>query len=376
MRILVLNYELPPVGGGGGMAAKQLSQGFVEQGHQVDYVTSYHPELQKKETIDGINVHRVRVGRRNKRSASAHSMLLYPITGAVYCMYLCLKREYDLINTHFAIPTGPVGFLISSLFDIPNILSLHGADIHDPTRTSPHEKWYFKKTVELVINNADYVVAQSSDTKENTNNFYSISKDISIIQLPYEQHEFESVSREYLGLNPKKLYLVSIGRLVKKKGFDILIEAFGTLNNNNVELLIIGDGPKKEELRQLSIKLDVSDRVHFLGYVPEDEKFQYLSNSDIYVLPSRHEPFGIVLQEAMQVGLPIVATDNGGHTDFIRHNENGFLFSSNDSDSLKNSIKRMINSNKKRFSEKNKMDIKKFDKKKISKNYIGLMFEI
>ncbi len=135
--------------------------------------------------------------------------------------------------------------------------------------------------------------------------FYKPKREIHIIPLSYEPYLFLPKYKSELGLDANKVYLISIGRIVKRKGFDYLIRSLKLLNENIV-LLIIGDGAGINKLIQLVYRLNLHNRVKFLGDVSEELKFQYLANSDLYILSSLHEGFGIVLQEAMQVGLPIV----------------------------------------------------------------------
>ena len=136
--------------------------------------------VKRFENVNGVNVHRVRVGKRNKSTASAHSMLLYPVSGLLKTIQLCREKNYDLINTHFAIPSGPLGVFMSKFFGIKHILSIHGADIHDPTRISPYEKRYYKRAIEFAVNNADIVVAQSNNTRDNVKSFYNIDNRIKL----------------------------------------------------------------------------------------------------------------------------------------------------------------------------------------------------
>ena len=375
-KILILNYEFPPLGGGGGRVSISLGKGFLEQGYEVDVITSMYDGLLRNENVEGINVHRVTIfGRKKKQTASFLSMLTFLISGSLCGIRLCRKNNYAFINTHFVLPTGPLGFFLSKLFRIKNILSLLGGDIYDPSKkSSPHNSFYMRLVVRNLLNQADRVVALSSDIRKNAVRFYKPEKGITVITNSYEPFVFESVPRISLGLQENNRYLISIGRVVPRKGFDYLIKSLALLDND-VELLIIGDGTEKEALTALSRELGLSERVHLLGEVSEEEKFQYLSNADIYVLSSLHEGLGIVLQEAMQVGLPIVATNYGGQVDLIEDKVNGLLVEPRNEMALAEVIGQLLVTTElyKEISSNNTEKLKEFRTAVIIRKYLELI---
>ncbi len=363
MRILMLNYEFPPLGGGGGIACYQLAKELAKK-HTIDYLTTGFKGLKKYENIEGINIHRVPVLNRQELSTATFSSMVSFFPSSLWKgISLCKKNNYDLINTHFAIPSGPTGIILSKLFKIPHVLTIIGGDIYDPSkRLSPHKNIVLNRIISYIVNKSDKVIAISKDTKERTIKYYEVEKEINIVHYGLELPNFEKHTRSELGLSDDDFILIAVGRLIKRKGLKYLIKAIEKLDDGRIKLLIIGDGPDKENLKALSRELKIDSQVNFLGPIWGDKKFQYLHASDVFVLPSLHEGFGIVFLEAMYCGLPIITTNYGGQRDFIIDTENGFLVPVGNVDALADKIRFLLTNEKVRhkISKNNKRHIKDF----------------
>jgi len=326
MNILMIDYEYPPVGGGGGVINKQLAEVLVKK-HSITVMTSGYRDLKKHETVNGVEIIRVPVlFRKNMNAASVISMLsFYPS-----CLFagntLLKERKFDLVHSMFAIPSAPAGLHLAKKFRLPHFLSLLGGDVYDPSKKlSPHNTPLLKQTVRKMIHDSDRVIACSLDLKERALEYYGNSENIDLINHGIEEPHFKKRSRSDFQLEDDDVLLVTVGRLVARKGLSQLIEIIHEMNDPRVKLLVIGDGPEKGNLAKQADDLKIEKKIRFLGRIDDEEKFQILSLSDLYVSTSDHEGFGLVFLEALATGLPVICYDKGGQTDFLEDGKTGFL---------------------------------------------------
>jgi glycosyltransferase involved in cell wall biosynthesis len=343
MKILMFNYEYPPLGGGGGVFNKQLAEKLVEKGHKITVITSNYNSQKTRETVEGVNVIRVPVLLRSDQNAAGLlSMLSYFPTSLVAGHKQLSKGHYDLIHTMFAIPSAPSALALSKYFKIPHILSLLGGDIYDPSKKlSPHKTPLLHATVKRMMEGSDKVVALSNDIKSRAVEYYNIAKKLELIHLGIPAPENVSVNRAEFGFSEDDILLVTVGRLVARKGLNNLIEIIKSLGNKNLKLVVIGDGPEKNGLQEQANDLGLQSHIRFMGYVNDTMKFKLLSVSDIYASTSNHEGFGIVFLEAMAAGLPVICYNKGGQSDFLKDEQTGYLVEHGDKELFRDRLKEL-----------------------------------
>jgi glycosyltransferase involved in cell wall biosynthesis len=345
MRVLVINYEYPPIGGGGGFVTRDILEQMVEYGHSVSVITSHYQGLERHEVVNGVEIFRVPVLFRNKMEvASSLSMLSYFPASVLHALSSCNGRRYDIMNTHFAVPSGPTGYLLSKLFGLPNVLTIHGGDIFDPSKSlSPHKTPALRNVVRFMINYADRVVAQSNDTRTNAYRYYPVKRHIDIIPLGIKKPVFSKKTRGDFGLNPHEVVFCTIGRLVKRKNLDDALEILSRIKDSfRFTLLIIGDGPERPNLETLVRGFGLDRSVRLLGNVSDEVKFQLLDLSDCYLSTALHEGFGLVFLEAMECGLPVICYNRGGQNDFLLDGKTGFLVQLGDKETFGEKIVKLI----------------------------------
>ncbi len=340
MRILFCNYEYPPLGGGGGVVMAALARHLARR-HEVTVLTSRAGELAAEEIESNVRVVRVPVFfRRQLAVANFPSMFAYLPTGFLRGAKLARQASFDVINTHFAVPTGPLGHALSKTSGVPNVLSVHGGDLFDPSKgSSPHRHAPMRAAVRWLLRAADAVVGQSRDTVRHVSSIYGVDRPVELIPLGIERPPpTERSTRAAFGLPGDAFVMITIGRLVARKATTQLIDVFAATRLANAHLLIVGDGPDGDAIAERARNLGVAERVHLLGQVSEERKYAALSIADAFVSTSQHEGFGLVYLEAMAQGLPVVCYDRGGQTDFLKTGETGYVVPLNDQDKFKHAL--------------------------------------
>jgi L-malate glycosyltransferase len=339
MKILVITHEYPPLSGGGGIMACAVAEELAKR-HSVTVITPRIAAGPSRSVNGNLTiVHIPVIGRVNaemrSRVSAYFSFASFIISGFYFAFLESFRQRFDIIHSYFAIPAGLIGSLLSTFRHIPHVCTIIEADLFDPKTncTKPYLGILYGM-IRRVLQSSAVITAISSSIKNAALNHYRLSKPVVVIHPGIKMIAKSIPDRISLKIALDDIVIVSVGRLVKRKGFADLITAFARVPDNAAKLIIIGDGPELANLKKLASSLNQQNRIVFTSQISEVEKQKYLCVSDIFALASVHEGFGIVFVEAMECGLPLVATSDGGQTDIITQNENGFLVAPGDIDAL------------------------------------------
>lgn len=376
MKVLMINYEFPPIGGGGGNVTYFISKNLALRGHEVKIVTSRFRNLPKREKKDEFEIIRVPVLRKNPNYCRFHEMLTFVVSASVYCLWFVRKFNPDIVHVFFGIPSGPVAYLLKKIYNLPYVLFLGGRDV---PRIHPDPPIYrllygiLMPAIKGIWGNSKAVVACSQGLRELALKT-GINVNIRVIPDGVDLKRFSPPDRSMV---PKTIKILAVGRLIPRKGFDCLIKSIPIalkLTKGDFCVEIVGDGPLWNELRQLSKQEGVDKKVIFSGSIPYEELHKKYREADVFVLTSKAEGMPLVVLEAMACGLPIISTNVQGVDELVLPGVNGFLFQPSDHNALGRHIASIVSDHRMRI-EMGKQSlkiIKRFDWANITERYIDI----
>ena len=364
MKIAIVCY---PTFGGSGVVATELGIALAKNGHEVHFIT-YKQPVRLSLLGSNIHFHEVHVPK--------YPLFHYqPYELALSSKLVDMVKLYDieLLHVHYAIPHAYAGYMAKKMLEeeginLPMVTTLHGTDI---TLVGNHP--FYKPAVTFGINKSDVVTSVSQSLKDDTLRLFIIRKDIHVIpnfiDVSKYQYHFTDCQRSMMaGENEKIITHVSNFRRVKR--IPDVIEIFYKIQEKvPSKLIMVGDGPEKKPAESLCQSLGIADKVLFLGNSNEVDKI--LCFSDLFLLPSETESFGLVALEAMINGVPVISSNKGGLPEVNKHGVSGLLSGvGNVDDMAANALKILQNEAVlKTFKQKAREEALRFDIKNILPMY-------
>lgn len=308
MKILLLNYEFPPLGGGAGNITRHLINEFsARSGLDFCLITSSTAGFKQERAGQNGRIFYLDIGKtKNWQRQSPFDLMRYGRSALKFSRQLIAKEHFDLIHAFFTLPSGFVAMKLNQ----PFIVSLMGSDVpgHNPSFGLYYLLTNF--LTKKIWCEAEAVVANSQDLKISAGRFYQ-PKNFWVVPTGVDLKRFQPAPRQ-----DQVFRVVFAGRFSRVKGIDYLIRAFKKFaaGKNDVELVLAGDGPRFKKTLAANKNLR---QMLFRGSIDQDELALIYRRADVFVLPSINEGMSCALLEAMASGLAVIATATGGAAELI-----------------------------------------------------------
>ncbi|MFY0714293.1 N-acetyl-alpha-D-glucosaminyl L-malate synthase BshA [Seonamhaeicola sp. NFXS20] len=356
-----------PTFGGSGVVATELGLELSKRGHEIHFIT-YNQPVRLELISHNVHYHEVNVPEYPLFHYQPYELAL-----SSKLVDMVKLHNIEILHVHYAIPHAYAAYMAKQMLkeegiNVPLVTTLHGTDI---TLVGSHP--FYKPAVTFSINKSDAVTAVSKSLKDDTLRLFDIKKDIYVvpnfIDLDKYNHSFTDCQRHIMAEDNEKI-ITHISNLRPVKRVQDVITVFYNIQKEiPAKLMFIGEGPEREYVEQRCIELGIDDKVIFFGRSNEIDKI--LCFSDLFLLPSLTESFGLAALEAMASKVPVISSNTGGIPEVNIHGYSGFLSDVGDvEDMTKNALYILSNENRlKTFKENARTQALKFDLHKIVPQY-------
>ncbi len=368
MKIAIVCY---PTFGGSGVVATELGLELARRGHEIHFIT-YSQPVRLALLNPNVYYHEVNVPEYPLFHFQPYELALSSKLVDMVKLY-----KIELLHVHYAIPHAYAGYMAKQMLkdqgiNLPMVTTLHGTDI---TLVGNHP--FYKTAVTFSINKSDFVTSVSESLKADTLKLFNVKKEIQVIPNFIEIHNNTldpsvSCRRSVMALENEKI-ITHISNFRKVKRIPDVIKIFYKIQQQiPAKLMMVGDGPEKEKAEYLCRELGIQDKVIFFGNSNEIDKI--LSYSDLFLLPSETESFGLAALEAMAWGVPVISSNSGGLPEVNFDGVSGYLSDKGNIDEMAENALKILKDSKtlNKFKENALSVAKQFDIEKILPLYEDL----
>jgi glycosyltransferase involved in cell wall biosynthesis len=341
MRVLMLNNEFPPLGGGTGTVNQALLRHFAQQpGLEIDLITSALGRRYEQERFaERVCIYKVPVSNRNIHHSSNRELLAYAARALPAALDLQRARRYDLCFAWSAVPAGAVAWALRRRSGLRYLVRVCGPDIPGFERRYGPLYPILSPTIRASWRGAEVVVAKCAGEAEM---IHGVDRRARVALVP-NGVELGSFPTNPVIPDDGPLRLLCVARLIERKGQHHLIEAVKRLADAGIDITIdlVGDGDAWPAYAAQARRLGVQERVRFAGYVPREQIAARYAAAHVFVLASYNEGMSVATLEAMAAGLPVVVTRTGGAAELVEEGVSGLTFDWADVDALAAHLRRL-----------------------------------
>jgi phosphatidyl-myo-inositol dimannoside synthase len=334
MRLLMLDNEYPPLGGGMGTANQALLCQFAScPDMEIDFITAaLGRQAETLSLAERIQCYKVPVRNQNLHHSSNRELVAYAIQARALALQLHRTRPYDFCFAWSALPAGAVARYVHWRTGLPYVVWVSGPDIPG---YELRYRWlypFLKPFLRTVWRSATPLIAKC---REEVDLIHQTDRHVPVTIIP-NGVDLNAFRPGAPIPDDGPLKLICVARLIERKGQQYLIEAVRRLRDSGLEIIVdlVGTGDSLAAYRALAQQLNVAHCVNFVGYVPREEIPQHYAAAHVFVLPSYYEGMALAAVEALGAGLPLVLTRTGGTADVLEEGVNGFTFAWADVDAL------------------------------------------